>query len=52
MLEKSPRTVGIYARVSTDRQDIQTQLLELRRYCHARGWTAKEYFDEGLSGSL
>ena len=52
MLESSPRTVGIYARVSTDRQDIQTQLLELRRYCQARGWTAKEYFDEGLSGSL
>ena len=52
MLENSPRTVGIYARVSTDRQDIQTQLLELRRYCQARGWTTKEYFDEGLSGSL
>ena len=52
MLENSPRTVGIYARVSTDRQDIETQLLELRRYCQARGWTAKEYFDEGLSGSL
>lgn len=52
MLENAPRTVGIYARVSTDRQDIQTQLLELRRYCQARGWTAKEYFDEGLSGSL
>ena len=52
MLGNSPRTVGIYARVSTDRQDIQTQLIELRRYCQARGWTTKEYFDEGLSGSL
>ena len=52
MLGNSPRTVGIYARVSTVRQDIQTQLIELRRYCQARGWTTKEYFDEGLSGSL
>jgi DNA invertase Pin-like site-specific DNA recombinase len=52
VLSTSPRPVGIYARVSTDRQDIQNQLLELRRYCQARGWTAKEYFDEGLSGSL
>jgi DNA invertase Pin-like site-specific DNA recombinase len=52
VLGNSPRTVGIYARVSTDRQDIQTQLIELRRYCQARGWTTKEYFDEGLSGSL
>lgn len=47
-----PKTVGIYVRVSTNRQDIQVQLLELRRYCQARGWKALEYIDEGFSGSL
>ena len=44
--------IGLYARVSTNRQDVQTQLLELRRYCQARGWQATEYVDDGFSGSL
>ena len=46
------KTVGIYVRVSTNRQDIQVQLLELRRYCQARGWNALEYIDDGFSGAL
>ena len=46
------KTVAIYARVSTDRQDVQTQLLELRRYCAARTWQMVEYVDDGFSGSL
>jgi DNA invertase Pin-like site-specific DNA recombinase len=43
---------AIYARVSTAEQTCENQLLELRRYCSARGWTVfKEYLDEGVSGS-
>jgi DNA invertase Pin-like site-specific DNA recombinase len=38
---------AIYARVSTkDKgQDVENQLIELRRYVQARGWTAVEYVD-------
>ena len=44
--------VGIYARVSTTHgQTCENQLLELRRYEEVRGWTAKEYVDEGVSGA-
>jgi DNA invertase Pin-like site-specific DNA recombinase len=38
---------AIYARVSTADQTCENQLLELRRYCEARGWQASEYVDEG-----
>jgi DNA invertase Pin-like site-specific DNA recombinase len=44
--------VGIYARVSTADQTCDNQLLELRRYVDARGWTIyREYSDHGVSGS-
>ena len=45
--------VGIYARVSTTAgQTCENQLIELRAYCQARGWTIyREYVDEGVSGS-
>jgi len=43
---------AIYARVSTADQTCENQLLELRRYAEARGWTAmREYVDEGVSGA-
>jgi DNA invertase Pin-like site-specific DNA recombinase len=43
---------AIYARVSTTDQQPENQLLELRRYVEARGWTlTKEYVDHGVSGS-
>jgi DNA invertase Pin-like site-specific DNA recombinase len=42
---------GIYARVSTADQTCENQLQELRRYCDARGWTATEYVDAGVSGA-
>jgi putative DNA-invertase from lambdoid prophage Rac len=41
----------IYARVSTSDQTCENQLLELRRYCEARGWQATEYVDAGISGA-
>jgi DNA invertase Pin-like site-specific DNA recombinase len=46
------KRVGIYARVSTQDQNIDMQLSDLRRYCLSRGWNIfKEYLDEGVSGS-
>jgi DNA invertase Pin-like site-specific DNA recombinase len=42
---------AIYARVSTLDQEPENQLQELRRYVAARGWTAIEYVDRGVSGA-
>src|SRR6188474_2057839 len=42
---------ALYARVSTSDQTCENQLLELRRYCEARGWQATEYVDTGISGA-
>lgn len=46
---------AIYARCSTDenRQDVATQLSELRRYCEAFGWAYDEHqeYDSGYKGT-
>ena len=42
---------AVYARVSTVDQKPENQLQELRRYVQARGWTAAEYVDRGVSGA-
>jgi len=42
---------AIYARVSTLDQEPENQLQELRQYVAARGWTAVEYVDRGVSGA-
>jgi putative DNA-invertase from lambdoid prophage Rac len=42
---------ALYARVSTSDQTCENQLLELRRYAVARGWTATEFVDQGVSGA-
>jgi DNA invertase Pin-like site-specific DNA recombinase len=42
---------AIYARVSTLDQEPENQLAEVRRYVVARGWTAAEYVDRGVSGA-
>ena len=47
----SPRRAAVYARVSTLDQEPENQLAELRRYIEARGWTAVEYVDRGVSGT-
>lgn len=45
-------TAVLYARVSTADQTCENQLLELRRYCEARGWRLwREFVDNGVSGS-
>ena len=42
---------AIYARVSTADQTCENELIDLRRYCAARGWDATEYVDTGVSGA-
>jgi DNA invertase Pin-like site-specific DNA recombinase len=37
--------------VSTADQTAENQLLDLRRYVSARGWSAVEYVDQGISGA-
>jgi DNA invertase Pin-like site-specific DNA recombinase len=48
---KRQQRAAVYARVSTFDQTTENQLAELRRYIEARGWTAEEYIDEGVSGA-
>lgn len=47
---RKPRA-AVYARVSTLEQTTENQLVELRRYVKHRGWLAREYVDEGVSGT-
>src|SRR4029453_17170099 len=43
---------AVYAQVSTTDQTCENQLLELRKYCEARGWPIqREYIDQGISGA-
>lgn len=55
MMRAQDATVNtaIYARVSTTNgQDPEMQLRELREYCQRRGWTVlAEYVDAGISGA-
>ena len=46
------KRVALYARVSTDRQDTENQLSELRAVAERMGWEiAAEYVDQGISGA-
>ncbi len=45
------KRAAIYARVSTDDQDIEVQLRVLRPYVEQRGWTWEIYEDRGVSGA-
>ena len=42
---------ALYARVSTTDQTPETQLEALRAYATARGWSATEFTDHGISGA-
>ncbi len=47
-----PCRVALYCRVSTADQSADSQLLDLRRFAHDRGWTVfAEFIDEGVSGT-
>jgi len=44
--------IGLYARVSKNEQNIETQLVALRDYCQRNNYKiAKEYLDNGFSGA-
>ncbi len=46
------KKVAIYARVSTDKQTTENQLVELRKIALQRGYTVtEEYVDNGISGA-
>jgi DNA invertase Pin-like site-specific DNA recombinase len=46
------KKVIIYGRISTDEQNIESQLQAVRKYCANQDWTiTKEYIDTGISGS-
>ncbi len=50
-MAKQPH-VAIYARVSTEDQQLDSQLRDLRQYVESRGWTnVREFTDHGISGS-
>lgn len=42
---------ALYARVSTLEQQPENQLAELRQFAGLRGWTVREYVDQGVSGA-
>jgi DNA invertase Pin-like site-specific DNA recombinase len=42
---------AVYLRVSTLDQTTENQAREVRAYVEARGWSAVEYRDEGVSGA-
>jgi DNA invertase Pin-like site-specific DNA recombinase len=46
------KRVAIYARVSTDKQTTENQILQLREVASKNGWDVVEMFiDEGISGA-
>jgi DNA invertase Pin-like site-specific DNA recombinase len=45
------KRAGLYGRVSTTDQTAENQLLALRAFTSARGWTAAEFVDHGQSGA-
>jgi DNA invertase Pin-like site-specific DNA recombinase len=45
------RRAAVYARVSTTGQSAENQLLALRGFAAARGWTTAEFVDHGVSGT-
>ena len=52
MASSRPLRAAVYARVSTYDQEVENQFGELRRFVDARGWEAREYVDEGVSGAV
>lgn len=46
-----PSRAALYARVSTTGQTAENQLLALRAFATARGWSVVEFVDQGQSGA-
>jgi len=50
-MSEKPMRVAIYARVSTNDQTSENQLIDLRRYCRERDWTVfEEFVDHAITG--
>src|SRR5258708_4641392 len=50
--QQMTRRAALYLRVSTDKQTVQNQELQLRQVAERRGWEVVEvYSDAGISGS-
>ena len=47
---KMMKRIGLYARVSSADQNIETQLLPLREHCQRVPCEITEYIDDGFSG--
>jgi DNA invertase Pin-like site-specific DNA recombinase len=45
------KKVAIYARVSTDLQDSNGQVAELKKYASDRGWTIAQIYSDTISGA-
>jgi DNA invertase Pin-like site-specific DNA recombinase len=46
------KRIALYARVSTDKQTVENQLIELRSLCERLGYSiVQEYTDNGISGA-
>ncbi len=46
------KRIALYARVSTDKQTVDNQLIELRSLCERQGYSiVQEYTDNGISGA-
>jgi DNA invertase Pin-like site-specific DNA recombinase len=43
--------IALYLRVSTDRQNTDSQVFELREYCSRRGWTKVTEYSDTSSGA-
>ena len=51
-LGETMKKIALYARVSTDKQTVDNQLIELRSLCERLGYTiVQEYTDNGISGA-
>ena len=44
--------VALYARVSTDEQNVGQQRDLLVKFCKEKGWTYRSFTDEAMSGSI
>lgn len=44
--------VAIYARVSTDKQNVEQQKQALIEYCRNRGWEYRSYIDDAMTGLI
>jgi DNA invertase Pin-like site-specific DNA recombinase len=51
MSSTGPRRAALYCRVSTTGQTAENQLLALRSFATARGWTVAEFVDHAQSGA-